>query len=77
MPSMKRAGITSASKTSALEQFHQTAGSPWIAGDRLPLDFIKKAGSGKQNRFCETFRNGVADTRIRDQKVRSVVLQNC
>jgi hypothetical protein len=63
---METSGSDIVSRRSALEQFHRTAGSPWIAGDRLPSDFIKIASSWKQNRFSEEFGNGEGDASLQE-----------
>jgi hypothetical protein len=62
---MKRPGTDSAFR-STLEQFHLTAGSPWIAGDRIPSDFIEKTSFWKQNRFSEKIREGEVDASLEE-----------
>ena len=56
MSTTKSSGTSIAIMTPALGQFHQTAGSPWSTGDRLPPASTDKASAGMRDQFSEKFR---------------------
>jgi hypothetical protein len=57
MSTTKSSGTTISENLPDLVQFHQTAGSPWKAGDRIPAVLLDKASPWMQNRVDELFQN--------------------